>query len=266
MSVRNRDGVLVELPGETVDAQTERSGNPIIADGFQLDLEQLSEDLNHAFSIFMRERKIERVDHRMFEVDDNNVLRFMQSSHLAIKRVLELKDTWPSFEDPYIVQQLENLCLTWAWVRNSLLQVRSKAIMKQVDPPSGQNHPYDWARAKDIIELLSAVTGEVAQKAMEAMIRDTLGATAVETLRVEKKPLPRRKGETECCICFGKLAKGRNITWCKTECGHTFHATCIMKWHDELDLLYKMPECPYCRALWPHIVPNPRIQMDPWER
>jgi len=48
-----------------------------------------------------------------------------------------------------------------------------------------------------------------------------------------------RKGEEDVCnICFGSIAPGEEN---KTECGHSFHCGCLLKW------LKKNNSCPCCR-------------------
>jgi hypothetical protein len=64
-----------------------------------------------------------------------------------------------------------------------------------------------------------------------------------------------RQGESEICnICFEPVAPGAEN---KTECGHTFHCGCLLKW------LKTKNTCPCCRA---ELYEKPKTHVDDFDR
>lgn len=57
----------------------------------------------------------------------------------------------------------------------------------------------------------------------------------------------RRTDVDDCPICFDTLGTGTTTTYCRAQCGATFHQGCIRHW---LQQHRTKPTCPMCRGPW----------------
>ncbi|KAI9642907.1 hypothetical protein NHQ30_008641 [Ciborinia camelliae] len=110
----------------------------------------------------------------------------------------------------------------------------------------------DWGRGH-LCKHIVFVLGKVLE--LEAPLRHQVAflSTEVDNMLdiVVIDDYCQRKRVDMCYICLDELdANDNTLTWCKSQCGVSFHRHCMLHWAAENWKVKRDATCRHCRALW----------------
>ena len=73
----------------------------------------------------------------------------------------------------------------------------------------------------------------------------SLLASTIESLETSLGGQTRRRIDGECSICCEDVADGRDVSWCKAQCGQNFHADCVGIWLATQEDDHRTETCPF---------------------